>query len=355
MTQEKSQIDDRIKKRILQPLREEKGFSPSNASIYDSINRLENIAYLDCVAQEIRDEIYNQEKFIPKDIDALQNQVSLIVALYHAHRISLSEYIFYAYSLVNDFHENRWFEGYYDEDLKETKEAIQKIEQDHGLLPDEYWPRKKGPKDWMKLNDIYEKILERRMLELLQEFNLNDLVEMHNKNKRKSFYSYERGRRTVFHKNEQQDALKDLIVYYESEARISGASGAYSAAIISLGSALEGLLLLRCLQSQDKAIRIASALPTPPKDNNITRWRFETLIETCLAAGWLPTIQTENMDFKADALANILRDMRNNAHPGRILRSNPWVRVEQRDYHRAEDIYIALSAHILKESGDLAT
>lgn len=161
----------------------------------------------------------------------------------------------------------------------------------------------------------------------------------------------ERGRRSVFHQKDIIPAWRDVVVQYEDDARKAAAAGAYSAAITQLGAGLEGLLLLRCLRSKSKAQRLAASLPKrvrPTNPSDPTTWMFESLIETCFAAGWLPLVSTETAQYSPAGLAHLLRAMRNYVHPGRYARERPWSEVEERDFLDADAIYRTLMVVTLK-------
>jgi hypothetical protein len=154
----------------------------------------------------------------------------------------------------------------------------------------------------------------------------------------------------VFHSEDTVEALGDHVIAYEREARRAAAAKAFSAAITSLGAGLEGLLLLRCLRSKDDAIRIASSLSKDSRPRNLgdpTTWNFEALIETCLAAGWLPPLTTPLAQINSGSLAHALRLMRNYVHPGRQVRERPWLQAGEEEYVDAEAIYTALLSVIV--------
>jgi hypothetical protein len=71
-------------------------------------------------------------------------------------------------------------------------------------------------------------------------------------------------------------------------------------------------------------------------------WHFETLIEVCYIAGWLPQFETDTIQFNSAGLAHLIRQLRNNVHPGRHLRERPWSEIEERDFKDAEAIYTIL-------------
>ncbi len=156
----------------------------------------------------------------------------------------------------------------------------------------------------------------------------------------------ERGRRSYYDQDEQA-ALRDLVVRCEVEARRSASVGAYSSAVISLGSGVEGLLILRCLRSPKKAERLARTLTRserPKKPDDPPTWNFDVLIKVSLAAKWLPPVEGSFGIYSPAGLADLLRGMRNNVHPGRQARERPWVEVDERDYDDAHAIYTIVLA-----------
>jgi hypothetical protein len=181
--------------------------------------------------------------------------------------------------------------------------------------------------------------------------------DLHEQNRAEFKRLRERGRRSVFHRDELASSIRDIVVRYEEDARKAAFAGAYSAAVTLLGAGIEGLLILRCLRSNQKALRIAQELPKPLRSRarnleDPSRWTFEVLIEVCLKAGWLRPVSTEIADFDTAGLAHLLRSMRNHVHPGKHARERPWLETDERDYKDAEAIYVALLStlgHIRRE------
>lgn len=104
---------------------------------------------------------------------------------------------------------------------------------------------------------------------------------------------------------------------------------------------------MRCLRSLKKAQSVAGALAKskrPRKIENPEQWTFDTLIEICLAARWLPTVSTDSTKIRPDELAHVLRQMRNYVHPGKVATQRPWIEVDEHDYAEAEVIYTTLFA-----------
>lgn len=164
----------------------------------------------------------------------------------------------------------------------------------------------------------------------------------------------ERGRRYVYHSGEQIPAVRDIVIRYEADAHVAASAGVHSAGVILLGAAIEGLLLLRCLRSEQKSYRVASGLPRrlrPRFAKDPMTWTFETLIEVCFAAGWLPAVTTTEAKYYSAGLAHILRHMRNHVHPGKRARNKPWIEIDEREYDDAAAIYRLLLSSLGESRG----
>ncbi|MBN1364838.1 MAG: hypothetical protein JW976_08540, partial [Syntrophaceae bacterium] len=274
--------------------------------------------------------------------EEVKEAVAVAKTLYASRRLSTQEYTFYALLPLEDYH----IELMYHE-LAPINEKLNVIRKQHGLREDEDWLPGEGPKEYIKLNKQWEDASDRRFIELLREFGLDDLADLKLENSDRLDELRERGRRAVFHRNEQLSAIRDIVVRYEKDARHAADVAAYSAAVTSLGAAIEGLLILRCLKSLAKAIRIAGVLPKRirPSSHQVgdpISWHFETLIEVCHQAGWLPQFKMDTVRFDSAALAHLIRLLRNNLHPGRHFRERPWSEIDERDFKDAEAIYIIL-------------
>jgi len=284
-----------------------------------------------------------------KDPDAVKGKIAFALAAFVSRQISRAEYVFFAAFPVENIHEDRWFEGKYKE-LLPIERAMAAIREERGLRPDEDWRVGKGPKEHTELNIEYGTVLENRFLETLREFGLNDLANLRKEDPREFERLRERGRRSVFHREEIIPALKDIVIQYEKDAERSASAGAYSAAVTLLGAGVEGLLIIRCLCSPKKASRIVKALPSkfrPKFPDDPTSWNFKTLIETCLAANWLPPVSTSIAKYNPAGLADILRLMRNYVHPGRHVRKRPWLETDEDDYKDSRAIYLTLRKAVL--------
>jgi hypothetical protein len=346
---EQAMIDRDIKRLLLKPLASRKDRALDPKAYSEALARLDQRALGELLVRRRRSALdpsqRKEGKAKSKDPARAREIVEMAKALYASRRISTQEYILYAASPVEDIHSARWFDGHYDAELASINRALDTIRKKHRLGPDEDWHRGDGPKEHIQLNTEYETILDQKFIEALEEFGLPDLAKLKKENAKKFDRLRERGRRAVFHRDEFSFVVHDAVTRYEIEARQAASAGAYSAAIICLGSAIEGLLLLRCLRSKEKAERISKTLPRhfrPRSTNDASTWTFETLIETCLAAGWLPPVETSLAQYDVASLAHSLRSMRNYVHPGRRVRHRPWSEADERDYQDAYDIYAVL-------------
>jgi hypothetical protein len=279
------------------------------------------------------------------DPDAARRAVDLARALYISRIISTQEYVLYATLPVDRVHGARVTGGYYDKELAPITLAMEVIERAYGLEADDSWPIDERPEEYQELSKQYSRVINNKLLEALREFGLDDLAELSEKHPEEFERLYERGRRSVYHRDEEALAIHDIVVRFEEDARRAASVNAYSAAVTSLGAGIEGLLLLRCLRSKKKACRVVTILPKrlrPHIPEEPTTWSFETLIEVCLSAGWLPPVKTSYAVYKTGVLAHILRQMRNHVHPGKLARERPWCETDKRDYEDADAIYVVL-------------
>ena len=234
-------------------------------------------------------------------------------------------------------------------EIVELFTKIRAIEIAHGLAPGEYWANGEAPDEYVNMNSQFEAATEKRLIETFRELGAEDIASLYIADREEFDRRRERGRRAFFHKDEVLPALTDTVVRYELEARKAATAGAYTAAIALIGAAVEGLLVLRCLRSKTKAMTVAASLSRPKRprpQEDPTKWKFDTLIETCLAAGWLPAISTTIATISPAGLAHSLRQMRNYVHPGKVATERPWVEADEIEYTMAESIYATISSTV---------
>lgn len=351
-------LDPKLRRFLLKPLRTRRRRVVGTAAYLDALARLDERALGHEMAQRLRQTLRPEHggkaKANWKDQTRAKQFIELAKALYAARRISTQEYVIYASGPVEQIHDDRWLDGTFDSELKPIKEAIDAIKEKYGLQPDQGWLRGDGPDEYVQLENDYEAILDKKFIELLEEFGLEDLAALRRDNPDEFDRLRERGRRTVFHSDELTPAIRDVVLRYEHDARQAANAGAYSAAIICLGAAIEGLLLLRCLRSKKKAEQVSKNLPKrirPRPGSDLTAWTLETLIEVCMNSGWLRPVETAAARYDVASLAHVLRSMRNHVHPGRLARERPWHEADVRDYEDASALYVVLFASLGKTSG----
>jgi hypothetical protein len=104
-----------------------------------------------------------------QDVAGVKQAVTLALALYSSRRISTQEYVFYATTPVNMFHEHKWTNGEYEPELGPIMRSIDQVRREHGLDESEEWVVGEGPADYQRLNSEYEEILDRKLLDALRE------------------------------------------------------------------------------------------------------------------------------------------------------------------------------------------
>lgn len=294
----------------------------------------------------------NRQKNHWEDPITAKSCIDSAFVMYLARRISLQEYVFMVAHYVEGVHEGRIASKTYPE-LEQISLGMRNIEQEHGLGPNEYWQTRDAPPEYRQLSSEWSAAADRRLTETMNELEGHEVASLFASNKGEFERLRERGRRSFFHKDELIPALVDTVKRYELEAKAAAQAKAFTAAVTMLGAAMEGLLLLRCLRSKTKAIQSAKVLPSKlrPKDpGSLTRWSFDNLIQVCLHAGWLPLIETTTLSIKPDGLAQLLKQMRNQVHPGRACSDRPWIEAAQREFDDAELIYATLYAVVFRGS-----
>lgn len=351
-------MDKRIKQHFSKPLHRRKSLRADQRAISTALERIDDRvlgnAVLPDLARSAKDAGQDLGEGWWKTPAYVSRMVLLAKALYISRRISRSKHVFFASSSVETINEERWLDGEFNDELREINQRIEAIENEAGLRPDDYWPKGETPElfraQYDSLHNQYNAVLEKHFISALREFGLDDLAELREQNRNEFDRLRERGRRSVFQNSSDVTALRDVIVRQEEEAHRAASAKAYTAGIIMLGACLEGLLLIRCLRSKQKAVRTARALGKrlrPQSPDDPSKWRFETLIAVCLLANWLPRISTEYAQYAPAALADVLRNMRNLVHPGRCIREAPWSETDERDYKDAEAIYVTLRSKLL--------
>lgn len=345
-------VEKQVRRVSLKPLLKRRGRAVSKKLIEAALSELE----LEALANSLLPDMVAAQKQATidgltgrwKNPDYVQSKVNFSHAMYIARKISFQELVFLVSHEVDAFHWEMIRLKKFPE-LEEISAQMFAIERAHGLREDQYWTIRDAPIEYQKLTKQWNLAEDQRLFEILNQFGAKEVASVFRDEREKFRALQERGRRSFFHKEEKIESLIDVVKRYENEAQVAATAGAYTAAIMLLGAALEGLLLLRCLRSKRKALKIVKGLPKQirPKQLEIfEKWTLDVLIRTCLEAGWLPPMETPEIRIHPAGLAQRLREIRNYIHPGKISVEKPWVEIEKRDFQDVEAIYVTLLATV---------
>lgn len=275
--------------------------------------------------------------------------IAAIKALYEARRLSKYEYVFYASFQVDQILEDRMLTKAYRAAFSPIEQQMREVERAHGLNEDEWFTTDCEPPEHTELNAKWSELYDSKRSDIFDEFGLSNIRRLAQE-KPKIYEEWtERGRRGMRHRGDHPEALKDVILAFETNAERSAEIGSYSAAVMALSAAIEGTLIVRCLKSPHKSSRIARTLTGAAKTktpNDPLNWRFDTLIEVCRVAGWLPLLELGEVTIDSANLARRLKRLRNLIHPGRFVKERPWSLFDQREYKDAWSMYSVIRSAV---------
>ena len=222
---------------------------------------------------------------------------------------------------IERVHDERWLGGLYESNLCEIKAGIEAIREREGLDDDEYWPIGEGPEDWEELEEQYSEVLDRKFEETLREFGLHEIADLYQMDREAFDAQREQGRRLALGEISETEQVYAAQKLLEVEAEKCAKVGAFYAATVMIGSALEAALLFACLKHLDEALSARDRLPKceRPDRKNPKRWRFAELARIATEAGWLPDFVVGDRRVCSRSLVETLRSLRNLAHPSRHL------------------------------------
>ena len=267
----------------------------------------------------------------------------------NAGEMSPSHRFFMRVSAIESVNEARLLNGFYNEDLASIREQMDAIHQREGLDENEYWSIGEGPVDWEELNCQYSQVLDITFENTLREFGLNDIADLHHADRDKFDAIREEGRRQVFDNIPEQEKLRAILQQYETEASICAQNEAYHAASAMIGSAMETVLLLACVNHCDNAKKARKQLAKSkrPSSNNPKEWSFYHLVMILDKAGWLPDLIVGYEIVSSYKLIDMVRQLRNMLHPARHLSDSRVLDVE-RKYVNARATYVLLKQHLVE-------
>lgn len=275
--------------------------------------------------------------------EAARTWITLSKALLDGGQITASESVIFLTFAIETIHSKRWLDGTYPE-LATISARLETIERQAGLGPDQYWKRADAPQEHQRLNDAYEEALDSRFEELLRAFGLTELADLWRDDRLEYDRLREMGRRSVFEKNNHLAAVSASIPKYEDEAAKSASAGAFYAATVMLGSAVEARLLERFLScpAETSAAYSGMARAGGPRNADPLRWNLEHMLAVAEQAGWLGSIQDDEVRANVRPWLLSVRDTRNLLHPGRHVRVKPHVIIGREEYLDAQLGYRAL-------------
>ena len=242
----------------------------------------------------------------------------------------------------------RWFDGLYSE-LEDISTRIDAIQRREGLDDNEYWHIGQGPEDWQELNRQYSQVLDAKFEEALREFGLDNIADLYGMDRISYDAHREQGRRLVFEGIPELERLSTVKNQFEGEAVICARGGAYHAAVVMIGAAMEATLLLACMSRREEALNARDRLPVDkrPDRANPRRWTLHELVFVADEAGWLPDFDVPDGTLHSPPLFDMMRKLRNLVHPNCHLSDSRIANVEN-EYASAQAAYTLLEWHLAR-------
>ncbi len=222
---------------------------------------------------------------------------------------------------VEGVHMRRWGDGLYDSALGEISACIDAIREREGLNEDEDWRIGQGPEDREELSKRYSQVLDAKFEETLREYGLVDMADLCSQDRKAYDELREEGRRLVFEYTSELEQVRAVQKQFEDEAEICAESGAYHAATVMIGSAIESAFLFTCLKHRDEALNARDCLPKRkrPRSEDPKSWGFSDFVLVVDKAGWLSDFHFEDGTLITRGLGDMARNLRNLVHPSRHL------------------------------------
>jgi hypothetical protein len=154
--------------------------------------------------------------------------------------------------------------------------------------------------------------------------------------------------------NEEEKELLRLQRFYWNEAIRCEGGKAYLAGCVMLGSALETLLILLINLDAEEADKTGKIPTLKGRQKPLLKWDLAELLAVAKAASWLPSALDLDDDWnwrkaKVGDYAEVVRMMRNLAHPARYLSDHHGRRVTNKYLQRQFETVLAcrdwLAAH----------
>jgi hypothetical protein len=143
--------------------------------------------------------------------------------------------------------------------------------------------------------------------------------------------------------DEEEKELHRLSRFYWQEALRCQKPKAYLAGCVMLGSALETLLILMVNVFSDEVEQTGKIPLKKGKPKPLLEWQFVELLRVAKAAQWLPSAlnledRWNNRKARIGDYAEVVRQVRNLAHPARYAEDHHGRRVTRKDLQRQFEI-----------------
>ena len=156
---------------------------------------------------------------------------------------------------------------------------------------------------------------------------------------------------------EEEKELYRLQNFYWKEAIRCEKSEAYLAGCIMLGSWLETMLILMVNCFPEEAEQTSRAPNNINKQKSLLRWDFTDLLSVAKGANWLPS--SLNLDDGGNTrkaligdYAEVVRMVRNLAHPGSYTREHFRKRVTKKYLERQFEVVLLCRDWLLKHNNE---
>jgi hypothetical protein len=146
--------------------------------------------------------------------------------------------------------------------------------------------------------------------------------------------------------DDEEKELYRLSRFYWKEARRCEKAKAHLAGCVMLGSALETLLILMINIYSDEAEQTGKIPTKKGKPKPLLDWLFVDLLRVAKAANWLPSALDLNNDewssrkARIGDYAEVVRQVRNLAHPARYVEDHHGQRVTAKYLQRQFEVVL---------------
>jgi hypothetical protein len=145
--------------------------------------------------------------------------------------------------------------------------------------------------------------------------------------------------------DEEEKELNRLSRFYWQEALRCQEAKAYLAGCVMLGSALETLLILMVNVYSDEVDQTGKVPMVQGKPKRLLDWQYVELLRAAKAAQWLPSAlnlqdRWSNRKARIGDYAEVVRQVRNLAHPARYTEDHRGKRVTRKNLQRQFEIVL---------------